>query len=122
MTDKMPPVVKFAALRAAVVAVTGCSSARQQSAAPTTAQTTKPAPRRQAPAKPRIVRSHNRAVPILMYHVVGTAPPDAPDPGLYVRRADFAWQLGWLRAPGYPAVALRRVYDYCEHGYALPLN
>src|SRR6266581_899573 len=62
MTDKIPPVAKFAALLAAVVAVTGCSSARQQSAAPTTAQTTKPAPRRQAPAKPRIVRPHNRAV------------------------------------------------------------
>src|SRR6266576_1803201 len=73
MTDKIPPVAKFAVLLAAVVAVTGCSAARQQSAAPTTAQATKPAPRRQAPAKPRIVRPHNRAVPILMYHVVGTA-------------------------------------------------
>ena len=56
MTDKIPPVAKFAVLLAAVVAVTGCSSARQQSAAPTTAQATKPAPRRQAPPKPRIVR------------------------------------------------------------------
>ena len=120
MTDKIPPVAKFAVLLAAVVAVTGCSSARQQSAAPTTAQTTKPAPRRQAPAKPRIVRPHNRAVPILMYHVVGTAPPDAPYPGLYVRRADFAGQIAWLRAHGYHAVSLRRVYDYWKHGYALP--
>src|SRR5256885_7261690 len=120
MTDKIPPVAKFAVLLAAVVAVTGCSSARQKSAAPTTAQATKPAPRRQAPAKPRLVRPHNRAVPILMYHVVGTAPPDAPYPGLYVRRADFAGQLAWLRAHGYHAVSLRRVYDYWKHGYALP--
>ena len=72
MTDKIP-VAKFAVLLGAVVAVTGCSSAKQQSAAPTTAQATKPA-RPQAPARPRIVRPHNRAVPILMYHVVGTAP------------------------------------------------
>src|SRR6266699_5579847 len=120
MTDKIPPVAKFAVLLAAVVAVTGCTSARQQSAAPTTARATKPAPRRQAPAKPRIVRPHNRAVPILMYHVVGTAPASAPYPRLYVRRADFAGQLAWLRAHGYHAVSLLRVYDYWKHGYALP--
>src|SRR5256886_14147502 len=110
MTDKIPPVANFAALLAAVVAVTGCSSARQQSAAPTTAQATKPAPRRQAPAKPRIVRPHNPAVPILMYHVVGTAPPDAPYPGLYVRRPVFAAQLAMLHARGYHAVSHRRAY------------
>src|SRR2546429_5222296 len=120
MTDKIPPAAKFAVLLAAVVAVTGCSSARQQSAAPTTAQATKPAPRRQAPAKPRIVRPHNRAVPILMYHVVGTAPPDAPYPSLYVRRADFAGQLSWLRARGYHAVSLLRLYHYWTYSYARP--
>jgi peptidoglycan/xylan/chitin deacetylase (PgdA/CDA1 family) len=121
MTDKIPPVAKFAVLLAAVVAVTGCSSAKQQNAAaPTTTQATKPATRSPAPAKPRIVHPHNRAVPILMYHVVGTAPADAPNPGLYVRRADFAGQLTWLRAHGYHAVSLRRVYDYWKHGYALP--
>ena len=44
MTDKIPPVAKFAVLLAAVVAVTGCSSAKQQNAAaPTTTQATKPA-------------------------------------------------------------------------------
>jgi peptidoglycan/xylan/chitin deacetylase (PgdA/CDA1 family) len=59
-------------------------------------------------------------VPILMYHVVGTPPADAPLPGLYVRRADFAGQLDWLRAHGYHAVSLRRVYDYWQRGYALP--
>jgi len=103
-----------------VVAVTGCSSAKQQSAAATTAKATKPAARPQAPARPRIVRPHNRAVPILMYHVVGTAPPGAPFPSLYVRRADFAGQLAWLRAHGFHAVSLHRVYDYWRRGYALP--
>src|SRR5438046_9708699 len=109
MTDKIPPVAKFAVALAAVVAVTGCSSAKQQSAAPTTAQATKPAPRPQAPAKPRIVRPHNGAVPILMYHVVGTAPPNAPYPALYVSRSDFAGQLAWLHAHAYHAVPLPRV-------------
>jgi peptidoglycan/xylan/chitin deacetylase (PgdA/CDA1 family) len=114
---------RFAVLLAAVVALTGCSSSEKRSApAP---QTTKPAPRvpaprPPAPTKPRIVHPHNRAVPILMYHVVATAPAGAPFPGLYVRRADFAGQLAWLRAHGYHAVSLLRVYDYWKHGYALP--
>jgi len=104
---------------ALVFALTGCSSAEKRSApAP---QAAKPAPRRPAaPAKPRIVHPHNRPVPILMYHVVGTPPAGAPFPGLYVRRADFAGQLSWLRAHGYHAVSLLRVYDYWVHGYALP--
>jgi peptidoglycan/xylan/chitin deacetylase (PgdA/CDA1 family) len=59
-------------------------------------------------------------VPILMYHVVGTAPPGAPFPSLYVRRADFAGQLAWLRAHGFHAISLHRVYDYWRRGYALP--
>ncbi len=110
---------KFALLLATLaLALTGCSSAEKRSA-PTT-QATNPAPRPPAPAKPRIVHPHNRAVPILMYHVVGTAPASAPYPRLYVRRADFAGQLAWLRAHGYHAVSLLRVYDYWKHGYALP--
>ena len=121
MTDKIPLLARLAVLLTALaVAVTGCSSGEKQSAAPTTTQTTKPAPRPPAPAKPRIVHPHNRAVPILMYHVVGTAPADAPYPGLYVSRADFSGQLVWLRGHGYHAVSLRRVYDYWKHGYALP--
>jgi peptidoglycan/xylan/chitin deacetylase (PgdA/CDA1 family) len=67
-----------------------------------------------------MVHPHNRPVPILLYHVVGTAPADAPFPELYVGRADFAAQLRWLRRHGYTAVSLRRVFDYWRRGYALP--
>ena len=98
MSDKIPRVAKFAALAAfGALALTGCNSAQKQSApAP---QAPKRPPPTAAPApKPRIVHPHNRPVPILMYHVVGTAPPGAPFPSLYVRRADFAGQLAWLRA------------------------
>src|SRR5512132_4662910 len=119
MTDKIP-VAKFSVMLVAVVAVTGCSSAKQQSAAPTTAQATKPTRRTPAPARTQLVRPHNGAVPILMYHVVGTAPPGTAYPALYVSRSDFAAQLTWLRAHGYHTVSLRRVYDYWKHGYALP--
>jgi peptidoglycan/xylan/chitin deacetylase (PgdA/CDA1 family) len=106
---------KFAVLLAAL-ALAGCGSTAKRSAP---APQPRP-PRVHAPTKPRIVHPHNRPVPILMYHVVGTPPADAPFPGLYVRRADFAGQLTWLRAHRYHAVSLRRVYDYWQRGYALP--
>ena len=100
----------------------GCSSATKQSAPTTAAPAPKPkaAAARKPPPKPRIVHPHNRAVPILMYHVVGSPPAGAPLPDLYVSRADFALQVAWLHAHGYHAVSLLRVYDYWRHGYALP--
>ena len=106
------------AILLAVLVVSGCSSEARHGA--TTTVVTHAAPPRRAPARPRIVHPHDRSVPILMYHVVGTPPPDAPFPGLYVRRGDFAGQLSWLRAHGYHAVSLLRVYDYWRRGYALP--
>ena len=102
----------------AAVALTGCSAEARQSETATIITHT--ARVDAVPSKPRIVHPHNRPVPILMYHVVGTPPPDAPFPDLYVRSADFAGQLAWLRAHGYHAVSLRRVYDYWKRGYALP--
>ncbi|MGN6431544.1 MAG: polysaccharide deacetylase family protein [Gaiellaceae bacterium] len=71
-------------------------------------------------ASPGTVRPHNRPVPILMYHVIGTPPPGTPFPDLYVGREDFALQLAWLHAHGYHAISLRRVYDYWRRGDALP--
>jgi peptidoglycan/xylan/chitin deacetylase (PgdA/CDA1 family) len=114
-----PRIAKFAVLLGAL-ALSGCSAQKQSATAPLPPTAQKQAPRAIAPPKPRVVHPHNRAVPILMYHVVGTAPPGAPFPSLYVRRADFAGQLAWLRAHGYHAVSLLRVYDYWVHGYALP--
>jgi peptidoglycan/xylan/chitin deacetylase (PgdA/CDA1 family) len=69
---------------------------------------------------PTIVTPHDRAVPILMYHVIAAPPPSAPYPDLFVSRSDFAGQMHWLAAHGYHAVTLRRVYDYWTRGYALP--
>src|SRR5204863_202018 len=76
--------------------------------------------RSRPPPKPRVVHPHQRPVPILEYHVVGTPPADAPFPELYVGRSDFAAQLQWLRRQGYQPVSLGRVYDYWTRGYALP--
>ena len=59
-------------------------------------------------------------MPILMYHVVTTAPANAPYPELYVSRADFAGQVAWLAAHGYHAVTLQRVFDSWRGAAQLP--
>jgi peptidoglycan/xylan/chitin deacetylase (PgdA/CDA1 family) len=59
-------------------------------------------------------------VPVLMYHVVTTAPANAPYPDLYVSRADFAGQVAWLAAHGYHAVTLRQVFDSWRGAAQLP--
>src|SRR5262249_48348600 len=68
-----------------------------------------------APAGTRL-----RPVPILMYHVVTTAPANASYPELYVSRGDFAGQVGWLAAHGYRAVTLQRVFDSWRGAARLP--
>ena len=107
-------------LAAFAVVLAGCSSTKEGAPGPAPKPRTKAKAARPSPSKPRIVRPHNGSVPILMYHVVGTPPPAAPFPDLYVSRADFALQLAWLHAHGYHAVSLFRVYEYWKRGYALP--
>jgi peptidoglycan/xylan/chitin deacetylase (PgdA/CDA1 family) len=63
---------------------------------------------------------HNAPVPILMYHVIAPALPNAPNPDLYVKPADFRAEVAWLAAHGYHAVTLREVYDYWHGMRALP--
>jgi peptidoglycan/xylan/chitin deacetylase (PgdA/CDA1 family) len=106
-------IVRVALAFLVLLATPACGSHGKQ------ATPTAPAPRPREHAS-RIVHPHDRPVPILNYHVVGTPPPDAPFPELYVRRSDFAAQLRWLRRQGYQAVSLRRVYDYWRRGLALP--
>lgn len=59
-------------------------------------------------------------VPILMYHVVTTAPANAPYPELYVARAHFAAQVAWLAGRGYHAVTLQQVFDAWRGARTLP--
>jgi peptidoglycan/xylan/chitin deacetylase (PgdA/CDA1 family) len=57
------------------------------------------------------------AVPVLMYHVIGTPPPAAPYPELFVSRPLFAAQIAGLAQAGYHAVTLDRVWE-AWHGRA----
>jgi peptidoglycan/xylan/chitin deacetylase (PgdA/CDA1 family) len=61
-----------------------------------------------------------RAVPILMYHVIGEPPRSAPFPDLYVSPDELRAQVGWLRRAGYDAVTLGRVVDAWDGRATLP--
>jgi peptidoglycan/xylan/chitin deacetylase (PgdA/CDA1 family) len=59
-------------------------------------------------------------VPILMYHVISSPPASAPYPELYVPRASFAAQVGWLAGHGYHAVTLQQVFESWRGAGPLP--
>jgi peptidoglycan/xylan/chitin deacetylase (PgdA/CDA1 family) len=63
---------------------------------------------------------HHEPVPILLYHVIGTATPSAPFAGLYVPPAEFRAQVAWLVRNHWHAVTLDQVLAYWRDGVALP--
>jgi peptidoglycan/xylan/chitin deacetylase (PgdA/CDA1 family) len=65
-------------------------------------------------------RPDRRAVPVLMYHVIGEPPRSAPFPDLYVSRSDLRAQVRWLARNGYEAVTLGRVVDAWQGRATLP--
>lgn len=71
-------------------------------------------------AMPGAHRAPHEAVPILMYHVIGTRGPSTPNPGLWVAPADFAAHVRALRRAGYHAVTLQAVWDAWRHAGKLP--
>jgi peptidoglycan/xylan/chitin deacetylase (PgdA/CDA1 family) len=72
------------------------------------------------PALPAQSGERLRPVPILMYHVISSPPADAPYPELYVPRASFAAEVGWLARHGYHAVTLQDVFDSWRGARTLP--
>lgn len=60
-----------------------------------------------------------RAVPILEYHVIGTAVPSNLE-GLYVPPAEFRAQIAWLARNGWHAETLDRVLRAWRSGASLP--
>jgi peptidoglycan/xylan/chitin deacetylase (PgdA/CDA1 family) len=65
-------------------------------------------------------RASTAAVPILMYHVIASAPAGAPFSGLYVPRAEFVAQMRSLAQAGYHAVTLDRVWNAWRGEARLP--
>ena len=86
-----------------------------------TASNTTTVTRHRAPPTPRKVKGPHRApVPVLMYHVIGTAPPGSPNPGLFVAARTFTAQMRDLARRGYHGVTLGPVFDHWRRSYALP--
>lgn len=70
--------------------------------------------------------SHNRpvpgsaSVPILVYHVINTAPVgSSADPALYVPTDEFTSQMNALKAAGWHAVTLDQLQNYWTRGKSL---
>jgi peptidoglycan/xylan/chitin deacetylase (PgdA/CDA1 family) len=51
------------------------------------------------------------AVPILMYHVLGSPPPGNAYPQLFVKNSAFEAELDWLDRRGYEAITLDQLYQ-----------
>jgi peptidoglycan/xylan/chitin deacetylase (PgdA/CDA1 family) len=59
------------------------------------------------------------AVPILLYHVINSAPASTNSPQLYVPVSEFTAQMQALKAAGWHAVTLDRLEAYWAHGTPL---
>jgi peptidoglycan/xylan/chitin deacetylase (PgdA/CDA1 family) len=104
--------VRAVALLALVVLAAGCGGAGQRRVAPP--------PARRPPARRPVRRPRDEPVPILEYHVVGTPPPGAPYPQLYVAPAAFGGQLAWLARHHWHVVTLDAVLAHWRDGSPLP--
>jgi len=65
-------------------------------------------------------RPYTGPVPILVYHDLGTPPPNEAYPGLFVSDSDFQSEMAWLHHAGYQAVTLDEVMSAWYHGGRLP--
>ncbi len=65
-------------------------------------------------------RPYSGPVPIIRYHVVGTAGGPGGYSELFVSPADFRDQMGWLEENGYQAVSLETVQRAWSAGGTLP--
>jgi peptidoglycan/xylan/chitin deacetylase (PgdA/CDA1 family) len=74
-----------------------------------------------AAARPRMIRGpRHMAVPILMYHLIGTPPAGEPYPDLFVSQHDFATQMRYLEAHRFTAVTLAQVVAFWHGKGRLP--
>ena len=71
-------------------------------------------------SKTKVKGAHEDPVPILMYRVTKTAPPNALDPEQFVSKSDFAAQMDWLDENGYTGITMSQLFNYWEDGFELP--
>jgi peptidoglycan/xylan/chitin deacetylase (PgdA/CDA1 family) len=110
------------------VITTGCGSSDSAKNASTKKSNTKAASTKTAEARylpaplpegPPL-KEHDKPIPILMYHVVTTAPATASFPDLFVPKESFAAHMKALANDGFHAVTLEQVNSYWRKGTRLP--
>jgi peptidoglycan/xylan/chitin deacetylase (PgdA/CDA1 family) len=95
------------------------SSSRRPAASPAKASAAGAATASRAATPTRTGPPGTEPVPILMYHVIASAPAGAPFPGLYVPPSEFAEQMRALKDAGWHAVTLDQVSNYWRRGIRL---
>jgi peptidoglycan/xylan/chitin deacetylase (PgdA/CDA1 family) len=122
------PLLAAGAVLALVLGYTHRSQSPGSSSPATAAVAAPPKPRAKhrhrvlprPPAQIRGATAEHTAIPILMYHVIGTIQPGQPYPELWVRPAAFAAQMKALERAGYWAITLRQAWRAWTRGGALP--
>ncbi|HWI71532.1 MAG TPA: polysaccharide deacetylase family protein [Baekduia sp.] len=113
----------LAAALAAVLAATGCGGSSHGGGARTTpasAEAVSQIANGPAAAAPVPLHHGREAVPVLMYHVIAPAPPDAKYAGLWVAPRALAAQVAALARAGFHAITLDAVLDGWEGKDTLP--
>lgn len=77
---------------------------------------------RARPEPVETVEDFDGPVPILMYHVIAEAPPDAANPGLFVPPDELRAQVRRLDRLGYNAVTLEQLHGAWRRGESIPVN
>jgi peptidoglycan/xylan/chitin deacetylase (PgdA/CDA1 family) len=109
-------------------ATTGTSTSESNVSSPTAEETSTTAPERahqraRCPLRfPNPLPSRVRAVPILMYHLIGAVKASTPEitQHLTVNPVVFAHQMTWLKHTGYHTITHRQLFNALMCGSRLP--
>ncbi len=103
--------IRLLALLAVVLCIAGCSS--EQAAHSDTKTTAEIEEMRKS-----IPKEVPQGVSVLMYHMIGTI----EDNGAVLHPDNFREQMKFLKENNYNPITLDELYEYMEHGEALPIN
>src|SRR5690349_15275718 len=125
MRQRAAALVSLVVVAVVVIAIVRNSSGSHTVKASSTASvthssTTSPSTLTNGGAASSTGRPGTASVPILVYHVINTQPPQSTaNPALYVPADEFSGQMQALKAAGWHAVTLNQVAAYWARGTSL---